>query len=108
MIFLVAFGAMGFGFLLIMLIARYGKHPQALPEGAVVDGGRSMPYDEFRSLVIDLLEALGMDITHVSGSRDEIDLIARTRTALIAGKYIVHAHASPPGDRVTQTQILRL
>src|SRR5262245_61278804 len=95
MIFLVALGAMGIGFVLIMLIARYGKHPQALPDGAVVGGGRSMPYDDFRSLVIDLLESLGMDITHVSGSPGEIDLIARTRTALIAGKYIVHAHVSP-------------
>src|SRR5262249_7066412 len=57
---------------------------------------------------IDLLEVLGLDIVHVSGTRDEIDIIARTRTALTAGKYIIHAHASPPGDRVTQAQVLRL
>src|SRR5262244_3093406 len=108
MLFLIAFGAMGVGFLLIMLIARYGKHPQPYPEGAIVSGGLSIPYDEFRALLIDLLEVLGLDIVHVSGTRDEIDIIARTRTALTAGKYIIHAHASPPGDRVTQAQVLRL
>ena len=108
MLFLIAFGAMGVGFLLIMLIARYGEHPQPYPEGAVVSGGRSIPYDDFRALVIDLLEVLGMDVVHISGSRDEIDIIARTRTALIAGKYIVHAYAAPVGDRVTQAQVLRL
>jgi hypothetical protein len=108
MVFVVALGALAFGGLLIMLIGRYGKHPQPYPEGAMVSGGLSMPYDDFRALVIDLLEVLGMDVVHLSGSRAEIDIIARTRTALIAGKYIVHAHAAPPGDRVMQAAVLRL
>src|SRR5579884_3163722 len=108
MLFVVAFGALTIGGLLIMLIARYGKHPEAYPEGAVISGGLSIPYDEFRALIIDLFEELGIDITHFSGSGGELDLVARTRGALTAGKYIVHAHISPPGDRVTQPQILRL
>jgi hypothetical protein len=108
MLFVVALGALAMGGVLIMLIARYGKHPEPYPEGAVVSGGLSIPYDEFRALVIDLFEVLGIDIVHFSGSGGELDLIARTRTALTAGKYIVHAHLSPPGDRVTQPQILRL
>lgn len=108
MLFVVAFGALAVGGLLIMLIARYGKHPQAYPAGAVVSGGLSIPYDEFRALIIDLFEVLGLDITHFSGNSAELDLFARTRGALTAGKYIVHAHLTPPGDVVTQPQVLRL
>jgi hypothetical protein len=108
MLFLVAFGALAFGGFLIVLIARYGKHPQPYPVGAVIAGGASIPYDEFRALIIDLFEKLGIDIVHFSGSGNELDLIARTRTALTAGKYIVHSYLAPPGDRVTQAQVLRL
>jgi hypothetical protein len=108
MVFFVAFGAMGLGALLILLIAAYGKHPQAQPAGVPSPGGPAMPYDDFRSLLIDLFEVLGLDVVHISGSRGEIDFIARTRTALIAGKYIIHAHVNPPGDVVTQAQVLRL
>ena len=108
MLFVVAFGALAVGGLLIMLIARYGQHPQAHPVGAVIEGGPSIPYDEFRALIIDLFEVLGLDITHFGGSSGELDLFARTRGALTAGKYIVHAHLAPPGDIVTQPQVLRL
>ena len=71
MIFVVALGALGFGALLIMLIARYGSHPQAYPAGVLVAGGQSMPYDDFRALIIDLLEVLKMDITYISGDEHQ-------------------------------------
>src|SRR5512134_284304 len=103
MVLVVALRAMLVGTLLILLIARYD--PAAKPPPPQSGG---MPLDEFRALVIDLLDKLGMHVTHISSSANEIEIYARTRTALIAGKYLVHAYGAPHNDLVPGTQVLRL
>jgi hypothetical protein len=110
MLFLVAFGALGLGGLLILLIARYAPHPnenvnlvaRALP------GGKPIPYDEFRVLIIDLLEALKLEIVMTHGDEHEIDIVARSNEAVTGGRFLVHGIWSAPGDIVDQPYILRL
>ena len=116
MIFLVAFGALAFGALLIMLIARYS--PDAADQRLQAERRRdeaagkvlypAIPYETWRMLGIDLLEALGFHIALEHQSATEVDIIARSTEPLRAGKFLVHALHSVPGDVVDQATILRL
>jgi hypothetical protein len=116
MVFLVALGALAFGGLLILLIARYAPDAahERLQEQRRRDemAGKSLhpaiPYDEWRMLVIDLLEALGFHIALEHQSATELDIIARSTEPLREGKFIVHALHSVPGDLVDQTLVIRL
>jgi hypothetical protein len=110
MLFVVALGALALGGFLILLIARFSPHPnenlnavaRALP------GGKAMPYDEFRVLVIDLLEALALEIVMEHGEATEIDIVARSNQAVTGGRFLVHGIWQVPGDIVDQPYILRL
>jgi hypothetical protein len=110
MLFVVAFGALALGGVLILLIARYAPHPnenlnivaRSLP------GGGAMPYEEFRALVIDLLEALKLEIVMEHGEQHEVDIIARSNEAVTGGRFLVHGIWSAPGDIVDQPYIIRL
>lgn len=116
MIFLVAFGALGFGAFLILLIARYS--PDAAQERAIeqrrkdkAEGKQiypTIPFDEWRHLVIDLLEALGFHIALEHSSGTDLDIICKSTEPLRSGRYIVHALLDVPGEFVDQTSIIRL
>jgi hypothetical protein len=116
MIFVVAFGALAFGGVLIMLIARYS--PDAAVERAQADRRRAeaagevlhpaMPYEEWRHLIIDLLEALGFHIALEHQSANELEIIARSTEPLRQSKFIVRALLNTPGDVVDQQQIVSL
>ena len=116
MIFVVAFGALAFGGGLILLIARYSpdaaeQRAQALRRrdeaaGAVLHP--AMPYDEWRQLVIDLLEMLGFHIAMEHASGTELEIIARSTEPLRSSKYLVRAILEPPGDVVDQQALLSL
>jgi hypothetical protein len=110
MIFVLAFGAMAVGGLLIALIGAYAPHPNAnLPQGPrLVPDGVAMPLDDFRALVIDLLEALKLEIVHMTASNSEIDIIVRSSEPLTGGRYLVHAVWNVPGDLVDQPYVVRL
>jgi hypothetical protein len=116
MIFVIAFGAIIFGGILIMLIARYSPDAAGarLQEQRRKDeaAGKSihppMPYDEWRMLIIDLLEALGFHIALEHQSANELDIIAKSTEPLRGGRYIVHAILITPGDVVDQTLVIRL
>ena len=103
-----SFGALAFGGLLILLIARYSPREASGPAMMITPGGRAMPYDDFRALVIDILDALKFDIVHITGSGEEIDIIARSSEPLKGGRFIVHGMWAPPGDVVPSTDVLRL
>jgi hypothetical protein len=116
MIFVVAFGAITVGIILIMLIARFS--PDAanarLQEQRRKDelAGKTLhpaiPYDEWRMLVIDLLEALGFHIALEHQAKTELNIIAKSTEPLRGGRFIVHAILQPPGDVVAQTEVIRL
>jgi hypothetical protein len=110
MIFLIALGAIGMGGFLILLIARYAPHPNAhiAATARVTGGGQPMPFDEFRALLIDLLEALKLEIVLITGTARELDVIVRSSEPLTGGRYLVHAIWDAPGDIVDQPYVVRL
>lgn len=115
MVFLVALGPIVFAGFLILLMARYSPHPaveraRAADERARLAGtlAPAIPYNDFRMLVIDLLEVLGFTVSLEHHSGREIDILARCHEPLRSGKYIVHAIVAPPGDVVDQPSVVRL
>jgi len=116
MIFVVAFGALAFGGGLILLIARYS--PDAAEQRALAQRRKDeaagvtlhpgMPFEEWRHLIIDLLEVLGFHIAleHTSGT--DLEIIARSTEPLRKTKYLVRAILSPAGDVVDQQTVLEL
>ena len=110
MLFLVAFGAMAFGGVLILLIARYSPHPNANANivARTLPGGKAMPYEQFRVLVIDLLEALKLEIVMEHGTDNEVDVIARSNEAVTGGRFLVHGIWAAPGDIIDQPYVIRL
>jgi hypothetical protein len=110
MLFVVAFGALAFGGLLILLMARYAPHPNANLNAAAraLPGGKAIPFDEFRALLVDLLEALKLEIVLNHAEPNEVDLVARSNEAVTGGRFLVHGIWSAPGDIVDQTYVVRL
>ena len=116
MVFVVALGALAFGGFLILLIARYA--PDAARQRLAAErrqdeaAGRTLypaiSYENWRMLVIDLLEALGFHIALEHQSANELDIIARSTEPLREGRFIVHAIHATNGDVVDQTRVLRL
>jgi len=110
MVFLLAFGALAMGALLILVIARWAPHPNAHLQATqrVIGGGRPIPYDDFRALVIDLLDALKLEIVLITGSASALDIIVRSNEPLTSGRFLVHAIWEAPGDVVDQPYVIRL
>ena len=108
MIFLVAFGALALGAGLISLIAVYSPHASVPARPRLVPDGLQMPFEEFQALVIDLLEALKLEVVHMIANDTEIDVIVRSNEPLTGGRYLVHAVWNTPGDVVDQPFVVRL
>ena len=110
MLFVVAFGALAMGGILIMMIARYAPHPNANLNivARALPGGKAIPYEDFRQLVIDLLEALKLEIVIEHGEANEVDIIARSNEAVTGGRFIVHGVWQAPGDVIDQPYVVRL
>ena len=110
MLFVVAFGALAIGGFLILLMARYSPHPNANLNlvARAMPGGKAMPYEEFRVLVIDLLEALKLEVVLEHGEANEVDIIARSNEAVTGGRFIVHGVWHAPGDVIDQPYVIRL
>jgi hypothetical protein len=110
-IFLIAFGGLFFGSVLIVALARWAPHPNAVlaaQAARALPGGQAMPFDEFRALVIDLLDALKLEVVLITGSVERLDIIARSSEPVTGGRYLVHAIGAAPGDVVDQPAIVRL
>jgi Restriction endonuclease len=110
MLFVVAFGALAVGGLLIVLMARYAPHPNATLNAVAraLPGGKAIPYEEFRALIIDLLEALKLEIVIEHGEANEVDIIARSNEAVTGGRFLVHGVWQAPGDVIDQPYVVRL
>jgi hypothetical protein len=95
---------------LILLIARYAPHPNANIQATAraVGGARAMPFDDFRALVIDLLDALKLEIVLIHASATGLDILVRSSEPLTGGRYLVHAIWEAPGDVVDQPYLIRL
>ena len=110
MIFVLALGALSVGAFLILLIARYSPHPNAhiAATQRVLAGRNTMPYEDFRVLIVDLLDALKLEIVLLTGRPSELDIIVRSSEPLTGGRYLVHAIWEVPGDVVDQPHVIRL
>ncbi len=110
MIFLLAFGAIGFGAFLVLLIARFAPHPAEHVTAAhrAQGGAVAMPFDEFRALLIDLLDALRLEVVLLTATARELDVVVRSSEPLTGGRYLMHAIWEAPGDVVDQPSVLRL
>jgi hypothetical protein len=110
MVFLIAFGGLAMGAIFIVVLARYAPHPNAhiAATARVIPGGQAMPFDEFRALVIDLLDALKLEIVLITGDPAHLDIIARSSEPLTGGRFLIHAIGEAPGDIVDQPYILKL
>ena len=110
------FGGLFLGGFLILLIARYSPHAATVRQAEAdrVERAESgelyprIPFEKFRHLVLDLLEALGFHIALEHQSPNEIDIICKSTEPLRQARFIVHAICAPPGDIVDQTRVLRL
>jgi restriction endonuclease Mrr len=109
----VAFGALAVGFLLIFFVKRSAslERPRSKPREAAGEPAAAVAeygFEEFRRLVVDLLEALGLQVTHEAQAGSEIDFVARTSGPLTGGKYIVHVRVSPPYGIIESPDVLKL
>jgi restriction endonuclease Mrr len=107
----VAFGSILVGLLLIFFVRRQSslERPRAKPK--VEAEAAPLPelgFEEFRRLVIDLLEALGLEVVHEAVSGNQIDLVARTSGPLTGGKYLIHVRHAPSFGLVESTDVLHL
>lgn len=116
MLFVVALGSLALGGVLILLIARYSpeaaevraQEQRRLDEAEGVVTRPGMPFDEWRHLVIDLLEALGFHIALEHTSGEVLEIIARSTEPLRKGKFLVRAVHAPRGDVIGQAFVLEL
>lgn len=107
----VGFGALALGFLLIFFVKRSTALERPRREAAGKEEAPALPefgFEEYRQMVIDLLEALGLEVTHESVSGSEISFVARTSGPLTGGKYIVHVRHSPEHGLVESPRVLEL
>jgi restriction endonuclease Mrr len=107
----VAFGALALGFLLIFFVRRSASLERPRSKRETSEGAPSLPelgFEEFRRMVIDLIGALGLEVTYETVSGNEIQLIARTSGPLTGGKYHVHALHAPTFGMVESTEVLHL
>jgi hypothetical protein len=109
-LFLVALGSLALGGFVILLLARYAPNPNenVMAVGRVLPGGQEIPYDEFRALLIDLMEALKLEIVVIHGDDEMFDMIVRSNEPVTGGRFVVHAIWRAPGDIVDQPYVLRL
>lgn len=113
---MIAFGGLIVGGILIALMAKYS--PDAAAQRVLAERRRAeaagetlhpaMPFDEWRHLVIDLLEALGFHIALEHSGKGEIEIIARSTEPLRKSKFLVRAVLDTPGDVVSPQQVLAL
>ncbi len=106
-------GALVLGMFFIFLIARYSPPiPGQSPRGDRHEpppGDRPvMPYMQFRTLLIDLLEALRFEVVQPLDGTDELDIFCRNPEPLRGGRYIVYGVVSPAGGVVDSTRLYRL
>ena len=92
------------GGLLVLMLARFAPDEQP----AVGANLPTMPFADWRRLVIDLLEALGFEIALEHQDERELDIVARSTAPLREGRFLVHAILAAPGDVVNASRVRQL
>ena len=110
MVFVIAFGGLAFGGFLLLILAKYAPHPNAnvARTERVLGGTQAMPFDEFRALIIDLLDALKLEVVLITAKPDHLNILVRSSEPLTGGRFLVNAILAAPGDIVDQQYLLTL
>ena len=108
MVFVIALGALAVGGGLILLIGHSAPEAGRRRGGGAGARRPPMPFERWRELVVDLLEAVGFEIALQQASGDELEIVARSNEPLRAGRYLIRAPLAPPGDRVGADRLLAL
>src|SRR5579862_4040660 len=100
-------------FALAVLLARYATNPTLARaqarERARPDRRPRIAPSELRSLVLELLDALGLEVLEEEVYGRDRRLVASERaSALGGGRYLVFVLPEPPGDVVEQAQVIEL
>jgi hypothetical protein len=98
---------------LAVLLARYATNPQVVRAAERdrdrVDRRPRIAPPALRSLVIELLDALGLEVREEEVLGADRLLVAYQRSAPLGGtRYVVLIVAQPPGDQVEQPQVVEL
>lgn len=112
LVFAVALGALLLGLLLVLFVKRAStesvREQRQVGLAAVPEPLPEYTPDEFRHLLVDLLEALGMQATSVSEHGEELEIYAKTVGPLTGGRYIVLAFREPEFGLVDSPIVLKL
>jgi hypothetical protein len=94
---------------LALLLARYATNPWVARASEVVDPRPRIDAAQLRSLVIELLGRIGVEIVEEELFGEERRFVAVERGSVLHGaRYVVFVEPSPPGDMVEQGLILEL
>src|SRR5579862_4173445 len=109
-VLIVALVPLFFGYLLILVIARYSPNVPRIEGNRAEAGGDDRPEitpDEFADVVQDLLRALGLETVFSSmGTGGVVDVTARDPKPLSGGRLLVHASPLLSHGQVDAAEVL--
>ena len=92
------FGAIGLGFLLIVLIAITAPKPQPVDLKKESGGSELVDLDaeQLGNLIASILDKMGLEIERIQGGKNEIlEILAVNPTPVTGGKVLVHCITAP-------------
>ncbi len=108
MLFLI-FGAIGFGFFLIFLLALSDKKRKAAREGGPGEPRPYVSFLQFQKACAQVVEAMKLEIEEVNQIGDaRLDMIARNPTPFTGGQFLVHCLYLAPHETITAVQVIEL
>ncbi len=90
---------MALGTVLIILIARYAPEHGALPDDRAADDRPAMPAEQLEKLVLQLIEALGLEPVQQASAAGAIELTLRDPRPLGGGRLLLRATSTSPDPR---------
>lgn len=104
-VLIVAFGAIGAGFALILLLALADKHAKKKP--TVEDGG--LTQREFEKACVEVLERMKLTIGEIVRTADDnLDIRAQNPAPVVGGEFFIRCVYLEPGGVVQAAEILEV
>ena len=104
MLFII-FGAIGFGFFLIFLLALAEKKRKGVRD----EKRPTLTFLQFQKACAQVVEAMKLEIEEINRiGENRLDLIARNPTPITGGQFLVHCLYLGPAEIITATQVIEL
>jgi restriction endonuclease Mrr len=107
-ILLIAFGSIGVGFFLILLLAMADrKSKQRRPQAAAED---ALTRDQFDKACVEIIERMKLDIEEIQRTEDDnLDIRARNPAPVVGGEFFVRCvYLSEQDGRIQSAEILEM